>query len=1150
MALDRKQQTAAPAFERRRPAAAAAVVQRSAAPAPSAARTLQERLGNHGTQAFVANTIQFSKASRLPSKVSRKTDAAELEAEETARKVMRMREPPATKPTGSKPKTTGVVQRAEAATPAPAAVRGSSRVNIAGGSPLPSPVRSYMEPRFGASFSHVRVHTGDAAAQQSTRLNANAFTVGDHVFFGRDKYQPQSASGRELIAHELTHTVQQGATIQRSEAPAVAHRSEPRVQRWSISDGLDWIAKKAHFIPGFRLLTIVLGMNPINWEPVDRSTANILRGMLELVPVTGPLVVQALDNYKIIDKVAAWADGKIKSLGMVGSAIKRGLDKFLDSLSWTDIFDLDDVYERGKRIFTDPIDQLIDLGVSIVSDILEFIRQAILKPLAALAEGTDGYDLLKAVLKEDPVTGEPYPRTPETVIGGFMKLIGQSEIWENAKKANAAARAWAWFESALQDLWGFVSQIPTLFIDTLKSLEITDLLLPPLAFIKVGKAFGKFLGQFISWAGNAMWNLLEIIFDVVSPGAFAYVKKTGAALKSILQNPIPFVKNLVKAAKLGFMNFADRFFDHLKAGLIEWLTGALPGVYIPKGFTLVEIAKFAFSVLGLTWANIRQKLVKAIGETAVKALETGFDIVVTLVRDGPAAAWDKIQEQLADLKDMVIGGIIDMIIGIVTKKAIPKLLAMFIPGAGFISAILSIYDTVMVFVNKLAKIIQVVKSFVDSIVSIANGAIDAAATRVENTLAGLLSLAINFLAGFAGLGNVAEKVMEVIQKVRAPIDKALDWLVGRIVKAGKFLWGKAKAGAAAIGNWWKQKLGFTNASGEKHTLQFMGSEKAPKLAVATTVMPVRQYLDTHASKDSKDANEVKAWKAADATVKAVEPVVHSYAMTPDDKKNAKTMQDALAKMSAALAGLGGGALPVHPKDYIENAPVQYANPVVAEYMSLKATGGSDTGKWPEDDPNYKAILDAGLTDVKKNPDKWVQMHILSARLGGSGSDRGNLVPAPQSINSGPFLGFEKSTISLVAGKSGKVQNLVWAEVSVTGPKNAATALAGRSGLHLWKGKGKSANKKDWWFKDPTPQFSVSARIPAPTLDSKNKRLSLNFTGSTEMERDYKIDRKISAKIKAGRYYADRADFEAKMAGQLSAAEVKGVLGKNPTFEPE
>ena len=52
----------------------------------------------------------------------------------------------------------------------------------------------------------------------------------------------------------------------------------------------------------------------------------------------------------------------------------------------------------------------------------------------------------------------------------------------------------------------------------------------------------------------------------------------------------------------------DAIADHLKAGLIDWLTGSLPGIYIPKAFSLGEIVKFVFSVLGLTWQNIRGKL--------------------------------------------------------------------------------------------------------------------------------------------------------------------------------------------------------------------------------------------------------------------------------------------------------------------------------------------------------------------------------------------------------------------------------------------------------------------------------------------------------------------------------------------------------------
>jgi Domain of unknown function (DUF4157) len=905
MAVERKAQIAAPAFERRRPVAA--TVQRRAAPAPSPARAMQERLGNHATQALVGRSIQFSKTTRLPSKVSKKTEAAELEAEEAARKVVRMREPVPVKPAGPKSKTANVVQRAEAAAPAPRAAPASPVVNIAGGAPLPSPVRTFMEPRFGASFDHVRIHTGDAAAKQSAGLNANAFTVGQHVFFGRDKYQPQSASGRELIAHELTHTIQQGASIQRSEAPTVAQRTEPRVQRSIISRALNWIADKANYIPGFRLLTIVLGMNPINWAPVDRSTANILRGMLELVPITGPLVVKALDNYGIIDKVAAWADGKIRAVGLVGSAIKRGLDEFLDSLGLSDVWDLDDVYERGKRILTGPINQLIDLGASMIGDILGFIRDAILIPLAALAEKTDGYDLLKAVLQQDPITKQPVVRSPETVIGGFMKLIGYADVWERAKEAKAGERLWQWFESALSELMGFVTQIPGLFWTALESLEIVDLILPPLAFAKIVGVFANFAGQFFNWALAKVWTMLEIIFDVVSPGALEYIKKTGAALQSILRDPIPFVKNLVRAAKLGFDKFATRFFQHLKDGLIKWLTGALPGVYIPQAFSLVEIVKFALSVLGLTWANIRQKLVKATNETTVKALETTFDIVVTLVKDGPAAAWDLIKEQLADLKDKVIGGIIDMIVDFVTQRAIPKLLAMFVPGLGFISAIVSIYETVMVFVRELKRIAEVVTSFIDSIVAIASGAIDVAAQRVESTLAGMLSLAIKFLAGFAGLGNVADKVMAVIEKVRAPVDKALDWLVGWIVKAAKNVVATAKAGVKALISWWKTKVSF-KAGGDAHSLSFQGEGAGTKLILTSTPTPVEAFL-ADKEKKTKGAKPQAAIKAVRALLKEVNDLTKTAASkekAKEDEKLQKKIEELMNQMGPHLVLLLSG----------------------------------------------------------------------------------------------------------------------------------------------------------------------------------------------------------------------------------------------------
>src|SRR5207249_2746088 len=81
--------------------------------------------------------------------------------------------------------------------------------------------------------------------------------------------------------------------------------------------------------------------------------------------------------------------------------------------------------------------------------------------------------------------------------------------------------------------------------------------------------------------------------------------------------------------------------------------------------------------------------------------------------------------------------------------------------------------------------------FIDSISAIARGVITDAANKVESTLAGLLTLAISFLARLVGLGKVSDAVINIINKIRAPIDKALDkvveWIVNMARKLGRFI---------------------------------------------------------------------------------------------------------------------------------------------------------------------------------------------------------------------------------------------------------------------------------------------------------------------------------------------------------------------------
>lgn len=84
-----------------------------------------------------------------------------------------------------------------------------------GGSNLPDPIRAFMEQSIGADFSRVKIHNDNNAVQMSKDLSAQAFTHGSDIYFNNGKYNPYSTEGKHLLAHELTHVVQQNNGLQR-----------------------------------------------------------------------------------------------------------------------------------------------------------------------------------------------------------------------------------------------------------------------------------------------------------------------------------------------------------------------------------------------------------------------------------------------------------------------------------------------------------------------------------------------------------------------------------------------------------------------------------------------------------------------------------------------------------------------------------------------------------------------------------------------------------------------------------------------------------------------------------------------------------------------------------------------------------------------
>ena len=204
-------------------------------------RTLQRNLGNSHLQAIAPTITPMAKDAEglrlqracgnscakgddkqiLQPKlvVGSPYDVYEQEADRVADQVMRMAEPSIQRQTQSEEKgKEEIIQRKEVIRETPEVspeVESQIHSREGGGQPLPEGSRNFFEPRFGVDFGNVRIHIDTVADQLNRTLKARAFTTGRSIFFRQGEFNPDSHSGGELLAHELTHVLQQGGGLQR-----------------------------------------------------------------------------------------------------------------------------------------------------------------------------------------------------------------------------------------------------------------------------------------------------------------------------------------------------------------------------------------------------------------------------------------------------------------------------------------------------------------------------------------------------------------------------------------------------------------------------------------------------------------------------------------------------------------------------------------------------------------------------------------------------------------------------------------------------------------------------------------------------------------------------------------------------------------------
>ncbi|HEX6320913.1 MAG TPA: DUF4157 domain-containing protein [Burkholderiales bacterium] len=855
---------------------------------------------------------------------------AEQQAESVARNVVRL------------PMPASAVPR-----PAPAPLAGA---------PLPPDVRRFMEPRLGAHLSVVRVHTGERAAQLSRQLNARAFTVGHEMFFGKDRFRPETGEGRELIAHELTHTLQQ------ANGPA-------RVQRLGLDDVLDGLAELAANVPGFTLLTLIIGRNPINLRPVERSLANLLRAFIGLIP-GGELLYQVLERYGVTQRIASWVGAQVDAMGITFQGLRDAFTRFTDSLAWSDIFSPGDVWRRAREVFMPTIRRVTTFVSQLVSQAIAWLKETFTEPLANFCREIPGYALIAVQLGRDPFTQAPVARTAMNVVRAVAEFIpsGREKV-DQLAQSGALERAYQWFmeETRARNLtW---DRVAGTFAAAWNALQLEDVLHPIDTLRRMVGIFRPLLVDLAGFARAALMRLAEFIFEAAMGAGGARIvaifRRARSAFNTIIADPVGFLRNLLAAIGRGVRQFMNNILAHLRDGVIAWLTGpvAQAGVQMPERWDLRGIIWFVLQILGLTWTRIRQKLVRLMGERPVAMLEAGFQLIQEIRSRGLVQALrERVTEFFGGLRDAALGAIRAFIQQRLVMAGITQLLSMLSPVGAVIQAIVKTYTTLQFFIQRIHQILELVESIVNSIAAIAAGAIASAASFVERTMARTIPLILDFLARFIGLGDVAGQVQTAIRNLQARVDQMLDRAVDWIRRQASSLASRALGGDPSAPP--AQRL----QNGLREGVAAVNRLSGSRIGIAV-IRPILAAIRLRHQMRSLEA-------VASAGRWLVRGVVNPDGELPTDKQADET----------PAAGAPTGPL---------NVPTYgaLANGFGSSVSVLLSAPPAGSGPSAENDGwnTLRQRMDGGST-------YYVRGHLLNDNFGGPGNDWRNLTPLTQATN--------------------------------------------------------------------------------------------------------------------------------------------------------
>ena len=315
-----------------------------------------------------------------------------------------------------------------------------------------------------------------------------------------------------------------------------------------------------------------------------------------------------------------------------------------------------------------------------------------------------------------------------------------------------------------------------------------------------------------SWWEKA-WNKLKAVVNAIIEFASriaALLGRLAYLVGDIIASPRAFFSNLVSGIGQGFSKFIGGIGTYLATAFFDWLRGSTGvAVRMPSSLDARGIFNLFLQLLNLGIETVWQRMEVVYGKTVAGAfrrgevlLEKGLEIFRTLRQEGLAGLWAEIRNSLGSILEETLDSIKENVVYAAIKKVILEIGKLIVPGGGFIAIAEKFIRLLQFIVDARDKILDLVEAFVDSVEMAVKGNVGGIADHIVNALTKFITIALDFLVSLFGLGGLKNKVTGLIERMRTPVIRGIDWVLGKfkpLVMKGKKLLERGKQKAIGAG---------------------------------------------------------------------------------------------------------------------------------------------------------------------------------------------------------------------------------------------------------------------------------------------------------------------------------------------------------------